>query len=217
MDVNSVTVNNSKHESINIHHIYCVGRNYIGHTKELQNSIPDSPVFFQKSTACVNRGNLISIPPKSIIHHELEVVVLLKKNGYKINSSVNEFIDGIGLGLDMTDRELQNQLKTKQLPWFLSKNFKDSTIISDFLPLDDPRWKHHFWLKKNGEIVQQGHINDMIYSIEKLIKILSSRIPLKAGDVIFTGTPEGVGEISPGDSLSFGLGDFVVKKIKIKA
>jgi acylpyruvate hydrolase len=217
MNDKSVTVQNSKNESINIQHIYCVGRNYVSHAEELKNSIPESPVFFQKSTACVNQGNLISIPQNSLIHHELEVVVLLKKNGYKINSSVNDYVDGIGLGLDMTDRGLQNHLKTKQLPWFLSKNFKNSTIMSDFLLWDDPLWKHHFWLKKNGETVQRGHINDMIYSIEKLIRFLSNRIPLMVGDVIFTGTPEGVGKITPGDSLSYGVGDILFDTIKIKA
>lgn len=214
---NYITITNLLGEEVPVRNIYCVGRNYISHTKELNNSISEEPIIFQKSVSTLTDGDEITLIDGTFIHYELEVVVFIKSPGYKIKlENATEYIEGFALGLDLTDRPLQNQLKSKQLPWFLSKNFKNSAIVSEISDWKSPRWKNNFWLEKNGTKVQTGNMKDMVFSVEHIIEYISNRIPLVCGDLIFTGTPEGVGIIEKDDNLKMGLGDKTIKSLTVK-
>ena len=209
-------VSNSDKQLIEVRNIYCVGRNFISHAEELNNLIPDKPIIFQKSISALNVSSEIITLENIDIQHELEVVVLIQSSGYKIKiKNAMNYVDGYGLGLDLTDRKMQEDLKSKKMPWFLSKNFKSSAIVTDFIRWDDSKWNSVFWLDKNQVRVQEGKMSNMIYSVEYLIEFLSHRIPLMAGDIIFTGTPGGVGPIENGDKLKLGLGNNILKVIKI--
>ena len=210
------TVSNSDKQLIEVRNIYCVGRNFISHAEELNNLIPDKPIIFQKSISALNVSSEIITPENIDIQHELEVVVLIQSSGYKIKiKNAMNYVGGYGLGLDLTDRKMQEDLKSRKMPWFLSKNFKSSAIVTDFIRWDDSKWNSVFWLDKNQVRVQEGKMSNMIYSVEYLIEFLSHRIPLMAGDMIFTGTPGGVGPIENGDELKLGLGNNILKVIKI--
>ena len=212
------TVRNSDKQLIEVRNIYCVGRNFSSHAEELNNLIPDKPIFFQKSISALTLSSEIITPENIDIQHELEVVVLIQSNGYKIKlKNAMNYVDGYGLGLDLTDRKMQEELKLKKLPWFLSKNFRNSAIMTDFTHWKDSTWSSIFWLEKNQVRVQEGKMSNMIYSVEYLIEFLSHRIPLMAGDMIFTGTPGGVGPIENGDELKLGLGNNILKVIKISS
>ena len=126
------------------------------------------------------------------------------------------YVGGYGLGLDLTDRKMQKELKSNKLPLLLSKNFRISAIVSDFTHWNDSKWNSIFWLEKNQVRVQEGKMSNMIFSVENLIEFLSHRIPLMAGDILFTGTPGGVGPIENGDELKLGLGNNILKVVKIK-
>ena len=200
----SVLINN---KYVEVSNIYAVGRNYIDHAKEMKSEVSNDPIFFQKALTSLSKSPTIILPKKREIHHELEVVVLVGKSGENINTNnAMDYIRGIGLGLDLTDRKLQSELKRKSLPWFISKSFKGSAVVSEFYKWDKSRWNNKFWLKINNEIVQSGKIIEMVFSIKELISYLSKRIPLLNGDLIFTGTPSGVGTIIHGDKLEMGLG-----------
>jgi len=210
------TVRNTDKNLIEVRNIYCVGRNYISHAEELNNIIPTEPIFFQKSISALTNSSKIITPENINIQHELEVVVLIRSSGYKIKvKNAMNYVDGYGLGLDLTDRKMQEELKSKKLPWFLSKNFRYSAILTDFIHWNDSKWNSVFWLEKNQVRVQKGEMSNMIHSVGELIEFLSHRIPLMAGDVIFTGTPGGVGPIEKGDELKLGLGNNILKVVKI--
>ena len=209
----SVLINN---KYIEVRNIYAVGRNYVDHAKEMQSPVPKDPILFQKALTSLSNSSTIIIPDGREIHHELEVVVLVGKSGENITSdNALSYIKGIGLGLDLTDRILQSKLKSKSLPWFLSKSFKGSAVTSEFYKWDNSKWNESFWLKKNKKIVQSGKIIEMIFSIEELISYLSKRISLLKGDLIFTGTPSGVGPIINGDKLDMGLGNESLMNIDV--
>jgi len=209
----SVLINN---KNIEVTNIYAVGRNYIDHAKEMESSIPKEPILFQKSLTSLSKSSTIIIPHGREIHHELEIVVLIGKSGENIIlDNAFSYIRGIGLGLDLTDRILQTKLKSESLPWFLSKSFKGSAVVSKFYNWEDSKWNESFWLKKNKKIVQSGKISEMIFSIEELISYLSNRVPLLKGDLIFTGTPSGVGPIVNSDKLDLGLGNKSFMNIEV--
>ena len=217
MKDNLPKVRSADQKLIEVRNIYCVGRNFISHAEELNNPIPEKPVIFQKSNSALTTSGEIAIPTNMDIQHELEVVVLIQSGGYKIKvKNAMNHVDGYGLGLDLTDRKMQKELKSKKLPWFLSKNFRNSAIVSDFTHWNDSKWNNIFWLEKNQVRVQEGKMSNMIFSVENLIEFLSYRIPLMAGDVLFTGTPSGVGSIENGDELKLGLGNNILKVVKIK-
>ena len=202
---------------IEVRNIYCVGRNFISHAGELNNPIPEKPVFFQKSNSALTTSSEIKIPINTDIEHELEVVVLIQSSGYKIKvKNAMNHVGGYGLGLDLTDRKMQKELKLNKLPWFLSKIFRNSAIVSDFIHWNDSKWNSIFWLEKNQVRIQEGKMSDIIFSVENLIEILSHRIPLMEGDILFTGTPSGVGTIENGDELKLGLENNILKVVKIK-
>ena len=185
--------------------IYCVGRNYVGHIKELKSKKPTKPVFFYKPLLCLNTSNKIVIPKNREVEHELEVVVLIKKNGVAKNEKqAKSFIGGYTLGIDITDRKLQNQLKKESTPWFLSKSFNGSAVVSKNVKR---KLGDEFYLKTNGEIKQSGKTSNMIFSIERLIVYLSSFINLQKNDLIFTGTPLGVGALKKNDVVEIGFSD----------
>lgn len=198
--------------------IICIGRNYADHAKELGNEIPENPVIFIKSDTAVLKGNDFYIPEFSQeIHYELEVVLKISKGGkYILKENAAKHFDEIGLGIDFTARDLQNILKTKGLPWELAKAFDGSAVVSQFFPKENLNLKNlNFSLLKNGETVQQGSTSLMMFQPEDIIEFASKFFTLKAGDLIFTGTPKGVGKISEGDMLQGFLENEKVLDIRI--
>ncbi len=202
---------------IPVRNIYCTVRNYLSHAKEMGAvETAKYPVFFQKSLSSFSTKTEIELPKNRRIQFELELVILIGKNGENISeSNAIDYVDGLALGLDLTDRKLQSELKEKRMPWFLSKSFKNSAIVTDFQSINYINIQLPFWLEKNNKRVQVGYIKDMQFSISQLISYLSSNIPLMAGDIIFTGTPEGVGYLSDGDELTLGLGDKIKGRFTI--
>ena len=199
---------------IPVRNIYCIGRNYRAHAAELNHDVPDNPFFFQKSIPALNTTNEIILPENREIHHELEIVVIIGKDGEMISaSSTDTFISGYALGLDLTDRIYQTQLKEAKLPWLLAKSFKGSAVVSTF---QSEMVQKDFWLKMNGEVRQRGNASQMVFSISQQISFLSSMIPLMSGDLIFTGTPSGVGPIHSGDSLELGIGEKSIRSLSVK-
>tara|TARA_B110000196_G_scaffold51956_1_gene42706 strand:+ start:446 stop:1081 length:636 start_codon:yes stop_codon:yes gene_type:complete len=197
-----------------VRNIYCIGRNYRAHAAELNHDVPDNPFFFQKSIPALNTTNEIILPENREIHHELEIVVIISKDGEMISvSSTDTFISGYALGLDLTDRIYQTQLKEAKLPWLLAKSFKGSAVVSTF---QSEMVQKNFWLKVNGEVRQMGNASQMVFSISQQISFLSSMIPLMSGDLIFTGTPSGVGPIHSGDSLELGIGEKSIHSLSVK-
>jgi acylpyruvate hydrolase len=187
--------------------IIAIGRNYAAHAKELNNPVPTAPVIFLKpDTAVLKDNNPFYIPDfSSDIHYELEVVLKVCKPGKHIQEKfAANYYDEIGLGIDFTARDIQNIHKEKGLPWELAKAFDNSAAISNFLPkakFPDP-YNMKFELQINDQSKQNGHTKNLLFSFEKIISFVSQYITLKKGDLIFTGTPEGVGQVHPGDHLN---------------
>ncbi len=197
-----------------VRNIYCIGRNYKAHADELKNEVPSQPFFFQKSLPALNTSNEIILPEDREIHHELEIVGLVGADGENISKTdAPNYIEGYALGLDLTDRNYQNELKQKKLPWLLAKSFKGSAFVSSF---QSKEIHDDFWLKVNGDVRQKGNISQMIFSISEQISFLSHMIPLMKGDLIFTGTPSGVGPLQSGDELSLGVGERTIHSLKVK-
>ncbi len=186
--------------------IICIGRNYIDHIKELSNQKPMNPVVFLKPDSSVIAKNQNFIIPSfsNEIHHEVELVIKINKVGKHIDKSFShKYYDEIGLGIDFTARDIQNNLKQKGHPWEKSKAFDNSCMVGKFLKkekLEDIS-KIEFSLIKNNELVQSGRSNDMLWKIDELISYVSQYFTLKIGDLIFTGTPSGVSKVESGDIL----------------
>jgi len=198
-------------KNLKFENIYCVGRNFAGHAKELGNKIPTSPLIFQKSNSAVNIKDTIEIPSNKTMEHELEVVLLIGKEGVpKNHEEARTFISGFSTGLDLTDRSLQTELKKKGLPWFASKSFKGSAVIDTNFRQECP---NEFYLTVNKKIRQAGSLKDMIFSFEDIILHLSKIVDFKKGDIIFTGTPEGVGALESGDQIEMGFNNHPPKKL----
>lgn len=187
--------------------LICIGRNYVDHIDELNNERPDEPVVFIKpDSAVLPKEQDFYIPEFSNdVHYEVEVLVKIKKVGKHIAKEfAHKYYDEIGLGIDFTARDLQSKLKAKGLPWEKAKGFDGAAVIGDwvskhkFKNVDDL----HFSLMKNGEVVQNGNTALMLWKIDELIAHVSSYFMLKKGDILFTGTPAGVGKVSPNDYLS---------------
>ena len=196
--------------SIPVPKILCIGRNYAEHAKEMKADVPVAPVFFLKpSTALVADGGSVRIPSISKdLHHEVEMTVLIGTGGSHIPpSEARTHIAGIGVGLDMTLRDVQADAKKKGLPWALAKGFDTSAPVSSFIPAERIRNVNdlRLLLTVNGQVRQQGSLSDLLFPVETLIAYLSQFVTLEAGDVIFTGTPEGVAQVMPGDTLEASL------------
>jgi len=186
--------------------IIAIGRNYAEHAKELNNPIPTVPVIFMKPDTAVLKDNKPFYLPEfsNEVHYELEVVLKICKEGKHIAEKfATNYYDEIGLGIDFTARDIQSKHKEKGLPWELAKSFDNSAPISIFLPKADfaDLYDLNFELKINNESRQKGHTKDLLFSFEKIISFVSQYITLKKGDLIFTGTPEGVGKINQGDKI----------------
>lgn len=186
--------------------IIAIGRNYAEHAKELNNPVPTIPVIFLKPDTAVLKDNKPFYLPdfSDDVHYELEVVLKICKEGKHIAEKfAANYYDEVGLGIDFTARDIQAKHKEKGLPWELAKAFDNSAPISIFLPKSDYEdlYNLNFELKINGERRQIGHTKDLLFSFEKIISFVSQYITLKKGDLIFTGTPQGVGKINKGDKL----------------
>lgn len=184
--------------------IICIGRNYAKHIEELKNERPTEPVIFLKpDSAVILKGQPFIIPPFSNeIHYEVEVLVKINKVGKYIDEKfAHKYYDEVGLGIDFTARDLQDKLKDKGLPWEKSKAFDGSALIGEFFPKEElgDLKKLTFNLTKNDAMVQNGNTNAMLWTIDEIISYVSQFFTLKKGDVIFTGTPEGVGRVDIND------------------
>lgn len=186
--------------------IICIGRNYAKHIAELQNEKPENPVLFLKpDSAILTKNQPFFIPPFSNeIHYEVEILVKINKVGKHINQKfANTYYDEIGLGIDFTARDVQDDCKAKGLPWEKAKAFDGSAVIGAFFPKESLGDLNNlnFKLHKNDQIVQDGNTNAMLWKIDELIAYVSQFFTLKKGDVLFTGTPEGVGKVAENDVL----------------
>jgi len=183
-----------------------IGRNYVDHIQELNNSIPTSPViFFKPDTAVILRNQPFFYPSFSNdVHYEVEIVIKICKNGKNIEEQfASKYFDQIGVGVDFTARDLQTEAKSKGLPWTLAKGFNGSAPISSFYPITNYNDLNdiNFHLELDDKKVQKGNTSLMIYKVPFLISYISQFITLKKGDLIFTGTPKGVGAVQIGNNL----------------
>jgi len=200
--------------------IICIGRNYAKHIEELANERPKNPVVFLKpDSAILPKKMPFFIPPFSNeIHYEVEVLVKINKVGKYIDAKfANKYYDEIGLGIDFTARDVQAQCKEKGLPWEKAKAFDGSAVVGEFYPKEQFDLKNlPFQLIKNEVIVQDGNTNAMLWKIDELIAYVSQFFTLKKGDLLFTGTPAGVGKVKENDILVGMLGGNSAFDIKIK-
>ena len=201
--------------------IICIGRNYLAHVKELDNALPTEPMFFMKpETALLPAGEPFPYPDFSKeIHYETELVLRICKSGKAIDENkASEYYDAITVGIDFTARDLQNQCKAKGHPWEMAKSFDYSAPIGEFKKISELNHPEDiaFGMKLNGEWVQQGHSRDMIFSFDIIIAHVSRFVTLNEGDIIFTGTPQGVGEVHVGDKLELFLENEFVFGFKVK-
>lgn len=201
--------------------IICIGRNYANHIEELKNERPDEPVVFLKpDSSILLKQHPFVIPEFSNdVHHEIELLVKINKVGKYIDAKfAASYYDEIGLGIDFTARDLQSKLKEKGLPWEKAKSFDGASVISDFVHKDQFSDVNsiHFELKKNGQSVQIGNSSLMLWKIDELIAHVSQYFTLKKGDILFTGTPEGVSAVQPKDVLEGFLENNRMFRIQIK-
>ncbi|MCO6521850.1 MAG: fumarylacetoacetate hydrolase family protein [Snodgrassella sp.] len=186
--------------------IFCIGRNYTEHVKELRNTKPDEPVVFLKPTSSLAQaGDNIKLPAYSRdVHHECELVIYIKEDAVDVSEEkALNYVGGYAIGLDLTARDVQTELKSKGLPWEKAKGFPTAACVSNFITPDKVNdiQSQDFCLKVNGEIRQQGNSHDMMFSCQQIISYLSRIYGLQAGDIIYTGTPAGVAAIESGDVL----------------
>lgn len=193
-------------QQFNIGKIVCLARNYAEHAKELGNETPAAPVLFMKpASSVIGDGESVRIPIYSQeCHYEVELAVLIGKQCRAVSAEqALGFVAGYGVAIDMTLRDVQNQLKSKGLPWDIAKGFDTSCPLSDFVPAASVADPHALNLKLavNGEVRQDGWTSDMIHRVPQIVAYISGIFTLEAGDVILTGTPAGVGPVSAGDSM----------------
>jgi fumarylpyruvate hydrolase len=200
-----------------IHRIYCVGRNYAEHTKEMGGDTKDPPFFFQKNPDNVIADGTFPYPPQTQnVHHELELVVALKSGGSNIKAAdAMSHVFGYAVGIDMTRRDLQDVAKKLARPWEVAKAFEASAPITAIVPASQVETiaRGAIWLEINGVRKQTGDLSQMIWDVPNQIAFLSTLFELKPGDLIFTGTPSGVGPVKKGDKLKGhvdGVGDLDV-------
>ena len=201
--------------------IICVGRNYVDHAKELGNEVPEAPVLFMKAQNAL-------LPPKRSfyipeftkdVHYEAELVVKISKNGKHIQEKfAHKYYNQITVGIDFTARDIQQKQKEKGLPWEIAKAFDNSAAVGFFVPIPEGKQvqDYQFELRKNDEVVQHGHGLDMIRSVDELIAYASTFFTLNVGDLLFTGTPAGVGPVAVNDKLVAYLEGTQVLEVAIK-
>jgi len=201
--------------------IICIGRNYLAHVKELDNDLPTKPMFFMKpDTALLPVGEPFPYPDFSNkVHYETELVLRICKTGKSIDKeTASEYYDTITVGIDFTARDMQSECKAQGHPWEIAKSFDYSAPVGEFKAIN--KLKHPdniaFGMKLNGDWVQQGHSHDMIFDFNTIVSYVSRFVTLNPGDYIFTGTPQGVGEVHAGDKLELFLEDELVFEFEIK-
>jgi len=215
----TVRIKNSK-EEFAIGKIVCVGRNYAEHAKELGNEVPDKPVLFLKPASALiySSGEIIHPDYGNELHHEVELVLLIGGTVKNLNKAEAEkAIIGYGVGLDMTLRDVQNELKKIGHPWTLAKCFDTSAAISDFVLRKDYQLKpdEKLELKVNGVIKQSDILKSMIFNPAEIVEYISSVMTLEIGDLVFTGTPAGVSRVNRGDKLEAKLGEVAALYCKV--
>jgi 2-keto-4-pentenoate hydratase/2-oxohepta-3-ene-1,7-dioic acid hydratase in catechol pathway len=201
--------------------IICIGRNYTDHIAELDNERPEHPIIFMKpDTAILLKNQPFFIPDfSSDVHHEVEILVKVSRVGKHIDRKFShKYYDEIGLGIDFTARDLQQELKSKGLPWEKAKSFDGAAVIGNFISKKTFKDVNdiNFSLQKNEEVVQKGNTSLMLWKIDALIEYVSKYFTLKIGDTIFTGTPSGVAKVSPGDRLAGFIEEKEIFSIKVK-
>lgn len=201
--------------------IICIGRNYVDHISELKSERPTEPVIFMKPDTAILPKQFPFVLPEfsNDVHHEVEILVKINKVGKYIDVKfAHKYYDEIGLGIDFTARDLQSKLKEKGLPWEIAKAFDGSAVIGDFLSKKNLKSLENlnFELKNNGNVVQSGNINQMLWKIDEIIAYVSQFFTLKTGDIIFTGTPAGVAKVNPEDVLEGYIEDKQLFKIQVK-
>lgn len=199
--------------------IICIGRNYVEHAREMSSPLPSSPIFFLKPDTSILRTSNFYYPKfTNSLHYECEVVIKITKVGKNIQKRyANTYYSEFTLGIDFTARDIQTECKKSGLPWEKSKGFDNSAPLSNkWLNIDDFNENIGFHLVKNNQIVQKGDTKNMIFSFDEIISYISTFITLKKGDLIFTGTPAGVGEVAIGDSLEAYVGSEMLLDLKIK-
>lgn len=199
--------------------IVCIGRNYAEHARELGNEIPSEPVLFIKPETSLNTFNEFKLPNFSEdVQFEIELVIKINKSGKNISiQDAPQYYHEIGLGIDFTARDLQSQLKAKGLPWEKAKAFDGSAVVSKFLPIKNLQNSNniHFELYQNNKLVQVGYTREMLFDFNEIIVQISKYFTLKTGDLIFTGTPKGVGKVQANDILQGHLEGKKLLEIKI--
>jgi len=198
--------------------IVCIGRNYVAHAEELNNEVPDEPIVFMKPETALAKSDNISIPSfTNDLHYELELVVKISKLAKDISiDEANKYYSEIALGIDFTARDIQDFCKKKGHPWEKAKAFDNSATLSEFRALDKfKKATIPFKLLKNGEKVQDGHSELMIFNFDHLISYCSKFFTLEPGDLLFTGTPAGVGSVKSGDVLEGYLATELLHKVII--
>ncbi len=201
--------------------ILCVGRNYVDHIRELSNEQPDDPVIFMKPETAIPLKNEPFFYPdfSTDVHYEVEILVKINRVGKNIDEKfAHKYYDEIGIGIDFTARDVQSKLKAKGLPWELAKAFNGSAPISPFVPKTDfPDLNNiNFRLDLNGETRQLGNTSLMLFKIDYLISFVSRYFLLQKGDILFTGTPKGVGPVKIGDTLTAYIEDRKLLEIGVK-
>jgi fumarylpyruvate hydrolase len=205
-----------------IRNIYCVGRNYRLHAEELGNAVPTTPFLFSKPTHALVEANgaEITLPAnRGEVHHELELVIRISKT-FEKGMKVEDVVDSMTLGIDFTLRDVQSELKKKSHPWLLAKGFPNSGVLGAFRTFPGVQACElvDFSLLKNGEQVQRGNIKDMLFNLQTIIEFSAANFGLGEGDIIYTGTPAGVGPVGNGDKMSMiwgeeSVGEFTVKLV----
>jgi 2-keto-4-pentenoate hydratase/2-oxohepta-3-ene-1,7-dioic acid hydratase in catechol pathway len=201
--------------------IICVGRNYVQHAKELGNAVPDVPVIFMKpSTALLKNEEAFYYPPFSYdVHYECEVVLRISKNGKYIQQEfAKKYFDAYTLGIDFTARDLQDRQKNMGLPWEIAKSFDNSAVIGEWIPITEENRNADivFEMYKNDVLVQSGNTAEMLFTFADIISYISQYFTLQPGDLIFTGTPAGVGAIEIGDVLKGKIGENIIFSTLVK-
>lgn len=185
--------------------IFCIGRNYVEHAKELNNPVPKAPMIFMKPAPALLKGNADFYYPDFTknLHYEAEIVLRICKNGRSVQPQfARSYVDKISIGIDFTARDLQDKCKEKGHPWEIAKAFDNSAPLGEMVNVQDSHWEEiQFSLLKNGETVQNGTTQDLIFNFETLIVYISKFFTLQKGDLIYTGTPAGVGAVQIGDKL----------------
>ena len=201
--------------------IFAIGQNYAEHNKELNSPDPTEPVIFMKpDTAALKNNKPFYIPDfSSELHYETEIIVKISRLGKNIAPNfAHRYYEEIGLGVDFTARDVQRRLKAEGKPWEISKAFDNSAVIGNFIPKEElgDVQNIHFHLNINGNTVQKGHTSDMIFPVDEIIAWISRFFTLKIGDILFTGTPVGVGKVNIGDHLEGYIGEKKMFDFKVK-